>query len=639
MEEKSIDIVALDFPLSVRTRPGMYIGATDVPDVILREVIDNSVDELMGSVKCSKIDIQLKEGQSGSWYVIADNGRGIPILMDKEKGVTKTELAVGNLNAGSKFHKGKDDISAGLNGVGVSCTNALSYRFMILSKITDSNYKDSIPEVRKLYESTNKGFEMFYVLEYTQGVKVNEFAAIRENIMNAFGFSFPSGMSTVVAFVPDPAIWKSTVASYSVKALSYVKVILDKFYNKTAQITIDGKLVDKVFEPYSIEFIKEVNVHDDYENRDKNAKFYINFEVAKDLSQYEVTGSVNSLIVNRGLHVDCAVRAFKEALRDHYHLTHDVLTAGLLMNVIVLTSEMDFSSQTKERCVKLDGLTGQEIITELRCEFHNMFAKDEDYWKTHIVKLNELADTMNKISAISKVKQVVGTVDGGNRVRSKLPSSVKDAASNDRTQCELFIVEGKSASGTMLQARNPEFHAILELRGVPLNAINLDLDTIMDNPEMCGIITAIGAGVNEYFRIENCRYGKVILAADSDIDGEKINSMILGFIARKMEFLLDDERVFIALAPLYQQGKTYVYPGEDPADILDMNKPFKRFKGIGEVNVAEARDFYFNENRNLLMVTKANLSYVFNLLTSSSYRKDLMMKAKVVSDPYNTGII
>lgn len=638
MEDKEINIIALEFPENVRTRPGMYIGATDCPDVILREAVDNSVDELMGSKSCTKVDIQVKSGKLGDWYVVADNGRGIPIILDEDKGITKTELAVGSLNAGSKFRKGADDVSTGLNGVGVSCTNALSNRFVILSRITDNNAHKSIKAVSDLYRSSSNLVELFYVLEYAKGIKVNETALDKSTIESTYGFNFPEGMSTITAFIPDDTIWKSIEANYSKKALSYVGIILNKFYNKDCDIKIDGISVDTTFEPYGFEFIKEVKVTEG--DKTRSAKFYINFDVDKDLSVSDYSGSINSLIVNRGIHIDWAKRSFQDALKTHYHILHDYTWCGLKINVVCLTSNTDFSSQTKERCVKIDNLYIDEVMPELACEFHNIFAKNEDYFKTHVQRLNEYADSINKISAINKVKQVVGTVDGGNRVRSKLPSSVKDAASNDRSQCELFIVEGQSASGTMLKARNPEIHAIMELRGVPLNSINLDLDTIMDNEEMCGIVTAIGSGVNEYFRLENCRYGKVILSADSDPDGERINSMILGFIARKMTFLIEAGMVYIALAPFYAQGNTYAYPGEDYRTIIDMNKPFTRIKGIGEASVIQAKEWYFDVNKRRLIQIKANnLDYVFSLLTSSYERKNLMIRKNIIIDKYGTGIL
>ena len=151
-----------------------------------------------------------------------------------------------------------------------------------------------------------------------------------------------------------------------------------------------------------------------------------------------------------------------------------------------------------------------------------------------------------------------------------------------------------------------------------MNAVNADLESLMNNVEMKNIITCIGAGVNEYFDVNQARYGKIILTADSDCDGCKINSMLLGMIAKKMTFLIDRGMVYIANAPLYQQGDILVYPGEDYTKKIDVNKPFRRYKGLGEINVTEARQFFFNEDtRNLLQVTPNNYDRVFDLLTSS----------------------
>lgn len=638
-KDKEIDIIALPYPDNIRTRLGMYLGSNEDPSVGLREVIDNSVDELMGSISGTKIDIQIKQGQSGGYYVVADNGRGIPILWDDEYQMTKTQLAMTRINAGSKFD-GKGGISSGINGTGASAFNAVCDEYIVLSKITANNAKSSIDAVKDLWNRVNINVdEPFYYIYFQKGIKIEEGADTKNNLQKKFGFEFPDKMSTITAFKPDPTIWLSTVANYNKKALQYVGVILDKFLHKTCQIFIDGVEVSDKFEPYQFEFIREINLP--YNNDTiRHAKFYVNFDVDKDLSVQESSGSVNSIIVNRGLHVDCTRKAYCDALKNYFHIYHEHLTPGLKFNVICLASNVDYSSQTKERVTKIDNLWTEDIVPALSKEFRQIFRDNEEYFQSHVARLNEYAESLTKISAINKVKQIVGTVEGGNRVRSKIPTSVKDAASNNRMECELYICEGKSAASTLIKARNPKIHAILPLRGIPLNSINADLDTILDNEEMRGLITAIGSGVNEYFNLDSARYGKIILAADADADGGKICSMILGTIAKKMTFLLDDGRVFIAISPLYVQGDKKVYAGQDPAKIIDVSKSFKRYKGLGELNVSEAKEFFFNEDtRNLMQVTTGNLDYVFELLTISSVRKDLMVKNDIIVDKYNTGIV
>lgn len=524
-----------------------------------------------------------------------------------------------------------------------NCTNALSDRFVILSKITENNYNKSIEAVKSKWES-NPNEENFYVLEYAEGYKKLESALSKQEIESKYGFTFPNGMSTITAFVPSPSIWKSTVASYNKKSLSYVQAILSKFKHKDCEIDIDGNKVDFNNITYPYEFIKEFSMpgyrKDDEGNIiPRTAQFLVSFDVDKDLSVCEESGSINSLIVNRGIHINWVKEAYQKALKQYYELIHDYAWCGLKINVICLSPEVDFSSQTKERCVKIDDLTKDEVLPGLIYEFKQVFKNNKDYFDNHIVRLNEYAASLNKISAINKVKAAIGTVDGGNRVRAKIPANVRDAASNDRIKCNLFICEGKSAASTLIKARNPLYDAVLPLRGIPLNSVSADLDTIMNNEEMKGMVISIGYGTNEYNNLDSCRYGKIILAADSDADGGKISSMIAGFIAKKMTGLLDDGRVYVALAPLYAQGGTYVYPGEDYTKILDLNKPFKRFKGLGEININEAKDFFFNDNRKLIQLTSNNLEYVFSLLTSSTERKDLMSAGNIVIDKYNLGIL
>jgi hypothetical protein len=153
-------------------------------------------------------------------------------------------------------------------------------------------------------------------------------------------------MSTIVAFIPDDTIFDTTVANYSKRNLAYTQVVLDKFYGKKVSIYIDGNLANAEFEPYKFEFIKKVEVKGK-EDRIKAAAFYITFECDQDLSVQDESGSVNSLVVNRGLHIRYAKSAYIEALRDEYNITHNYVNAGLKITVICMCGEVDFNSQTK----------------------------------------------------------------------------------------------------------------------------------------------------------------------------------------------------------------------------------------------------------------------------------------------------
>lgn len=637
--DKDIDIVSLKFPDTVRIRPGKLVGDTNNPDVILREAIDNAKDEAFGSSMCTKIYIDLKSGRSGGYYVVADNGRGIPISIDKETGKTKADLAISTLDTGSKFSKnGVDEISTGTHGVGVSCTNALSKDFVLLSWVNKDNYSKSIQKVKWKNFNSNDGDEIFYYVYYQKGIKKEEGADTKENLVSKFGFNFPDGMHTVVAFIPDDTIFDDVVASYSKKNLAYTRVVLDKFYNKSVEITVDGKIVDDSFTPYRFEFIKKIEIPDDVKGK-KSAVYYVNFDVDKDLNKGEITGSVNSLIVDKGTHINQVRSAFVDSLRDYFGVTHSNTLNGLYLNVIVVSPEVDYNSQIKTNCVNISRITLREALKFLCPEFKKIFKANQEYFQDHVDRLDELNKSITKMSAIQKVKELVTTMEG-RRVQSKIPKSVIDCSSRDTKSNELFIVEGKSASGILIRARDPRRHAIIELRGVPMNAIDADLEKLMSNKEMESIIKAYGGGVNELYNPDTVRYGKVIIAADADADGGRIASLILGMFAKKITRSIEDGNIYIAVSPLYIQGDKYIYPTDNINKELNKNKPFTRIKGLGELNEKQAKKIFFDDDtRRLFKVTLDGVDDALKLLTLSSRRKELMINKGILKDRYDVGII
>lgn len=646
ISDKDIDIVELAYPDNVRTRPGMFIGSTEHPNVILREIIDNAVDESFGSTACNKIYVKTAvdmNAEPKQYYLVADNGRGIPIIMDKEKGITKTKMAMTVLNAGSKFNRTIDTVSTGQNGVGSSCTCALSEVYIVISKITEKNFDKSIPDVQDLWYSMKHGDEGFYVIEFNRGIEVLETAMTYDQICEKYKVEFPHGMSTIVLFRPDPQIFNSVVASYSPANLQYLQAVHKLFYKKDVHIIIDGKEPADDFNPYQFSFMKYIEIPSDRldENGNrimKKAQFYVNFECDKDMAISEMSGSINSLVVNSGLHLNVVRNAYRNALKRYYNISHDYLMAGAKINVICMAGEVDFSSQTKERCVKIDGLTEWEMRPLLEDEFKKVFRANNDYFENHVTRLNEYAASLNKISTINKIKSMVTVAaDAGNRVRSRIPAEVKDCLSSDRKSCSLYIVEGKSAGGSILKSRDSKTQAVIELRGVPLNSVGADLDTILANKEMATIISAIGVGVNEYFVESAIRYGKIIIAADADADGFKIASLIAGFFAKKITDLIRLGYVYILDSPLYKQGDTYIY--NDEIDKLDKDKPFTRFKGLGELSPDQAKEVLTGPNARLIQLTEENIDDALDLLSSTWSRKQLMTSSKIIVDKYNTGIL
>lgn len=621
---EEINIIQLEFPENIRRRPGMYIGSTENPSVLLREAIDNSIDELYGYSGTSRIFIKTSD-ESNPWNVIADNGRGIPITWDENKGMTKMQLACTGIHTGSKFDK--TDVAIGLNGVGISASNALSEKFMICSRITSSNHDRSTPEVNSFYES-NPSTPAFLCIEFNRGVKSREIIITESELSSILGI--PKGMNTVTAMIPDSEIFDSIECKVPTKNLTYVFAIMNKIYKRTIQIEVNNVSMVDEFVPYRFEFTKKIS------SNGRSATYYVNFDIDNMMSTSDFSGSVNGLIVNRGLNIDAVKLAYSNALRSVYGLTFNNVLNGIRINSIVVAAEVDFSSQTKERCTKIESMSLDFMSKELVGEFRRLILSNKEVFDPHVQRLTEYINSLTKISTINKIKAAIGTL-GGSRVRSKVPKSVRDASINNRKQAELFIVEGKSASGSIINTRDSKTQAVLELRGVPMNAIDKDLDSILDNEEMRSLISAIGVGVNEHYDKNLARYGKIIIAADADADGGKISSLVLGFIAKKMTFLIEDGMVFVLRSPLYIQGDKYIY-SEDVSS-LDKSKSFTRVKGLGELSDHQASDIITNKDtRRLLKITMENVNDALNLLTSTSSRKQLMIDQNIISDPYNLGL-
>jgi DNA gyrase/topoisomerase IV subunit B len=337
--------------------------------------------------------------------------------------------------------------------------------------------------------------------------------------------------------------------------------------------------------------------------------------------------------------MDYVTNQYCEALKDYFTMSHGHLINGLRIMVIVLAGEVDFSSQTKERLTKLCNI-GWGDINPLYQAFRKIFKNNQEYFSAHVARLNEYAESLMNISTLELIKQQLGGELGNTkRSKSKVPDNVADALSTNRKECELFIIEGDSAGTQLKAARNNKIHALLKLRGVPLNAINLDINTMLENEEMKSIVLAINCGVEEWHDTSDPRYGKIIIAADADVDGLRIASLVSGIIAKKMPFLIREGMVYIVETPIYQQDGKYIYPSDDVDKLLDRRRPFRRFKGLGELSIQDAKYTMLDpETRRLKQLTMEGAIEALEILTSTSARKELIINSGTLIDPYNLGI-
>lgn len=635
MADKEIIIEKLEFPENIRRRPGKEIGSTEKPDVLLREVIDNSIDEIYGCSTCDSIYVVTKD--MNGWNLVADNGRGIPIKIKEGTSITMTELATCHMDAGSKFNK-MGMVAVGQNGHGIKATNALSNKFLVLSRITKDNYDKSIPEVKKCWELYNNSTELFYYIYFEKGYKKSEGANTKASLEEGFGIKFPNGMSTITAFQPDETIFNKVVCEFPSRNLKYLNFIAKTAYGKEkVNVTLNESPIQEDYEPLSNVFTKEIKTLDGYV-----IKFIVNFEFDKNLNVVEVTGSVNSLPVDRGIHIDLIKNAYVNALSSYFNITHGYLFYGIKLNVIVLAGEVDFSSQTKERLTYLAGTYSRDIntINELSKGFNSIFKANEEDWKGHVERLEALYESLRQISVIDEIKSKVQIAsENRNSYRSNMPSNVDDATSSDRSQCSLYIVEGQSAGGNMVKARDRRFDAIFYLRGKPMNGVMSEKEQLWENKEMKAIINAVGCGMDEYQVVDNPPFSKIIIATDADADGRNIASMLIAFFCARMPSVVRAGLLYVVDTPLFIQGDTCAYLGDDIDRVIDKTKPFTRIKGLGELDPEELEYYIFNKTtRRLIRITMENAKTAIDLMTSTFARKALLVSNHIIKDPYGVGV-
>lgn len=445
--ERADDIKLLKFPDSVRQRIGMYLGGTDAESInnLLREIIDNSIDECQKTADKVFIDRNFN-----GFNIVADNGRGISIEYNKDApGIISADLSISTLHSGSKFTDNKSNTS-GQNGVGSSAVNAVSQDYILLSKITPLNFDKSLKEVYDLWNSCGPRSkkDLFYIVWYKKGIKYFEGAAKKSEIeKQLFGHlgtwkEIPSGMSTIVMFNPDPELFTETTRmDIPIQNLQYSLLIQEKFYKKKVSILVEGNEMNSSgFSGYRHEFIKQIIPEDTSMN--EKIDLFISFEVDPELGNKDTCGSINSLKVDHGVHLNYVEDCFTKALKEQFGIKHKYLSNGLRLCVVALAAEVTFASQTKEKLKNFTKVKPSDFSPLIK-EFQKIFRKDAEYWETHVGKLNYLAESMKSLSASEKAQKIIDSASGNSMYRSKadmVPGfSDATAGNSDRWGCELFL--------------------------------------------------------------------------------------------------------------------------------------------------------------------------------------------------------
>ncbi len=600
MEEKELQksydadqIQVLEGLEAVRKRPGMYIGSTSSKGLhhLVWEIVDNAIDEALAGY-CDEIAITIEKD---NWIRVEDNGRGIPVDIEKKMGRPAVEVIMTVLHAGGKFGGGGYKVSGGLHGVGASVVNALS-------------------EVTEVYVHRD---EKLHYIKFERGDVTQELSVIGET----------DKTGSTIRFKADPEIFtETTVYEYDILAnrlreLAYLNrglriVIADDreeevrtntyYYEGGIKSYVEhlNKSKEPIHEPIFIEGEKDgisIEIALQY-----NSGYSSNiFSFANNINTYE-----------GGTHESGFKTALTREINDYgrknnllkdadTNLSGDDVREGLVAIVSIKHPDPQFEGQTKTK------LGNSEVSTITNSLFSGGF---ERFMLENPVVARQVLEKglMAARARVAAKKAREFTRRKSALEVSSLPGKLADCSSRVPADSELYIVEGDSAGGSAKSGRDRHFQAILPLRGKILNVEKARLDRILGNTEIRAMITALGTGIGEEFTLEKARYHKVVIMTDADVDGAHIRTLLLTFFFRFMRPLIEAGYVYIAQPPLFQikQGKNveYCYSDKQLQEILERlpkhPKPgIQRYKGLGEMDATQLWDTTMDPSvRTLLQV-------------------------------------
>ena len=575
-EYKAESIQVLKGLEAVRKRPGMYIGSTGENGLhhLVYEIVDNSIDEALAG-HCDTITVTIHKDNA---ITVVDNGRGIPVDMHPVEKKPAVEVALTVLHAGGKFDKNTYKVSGGLHGVGVSVVNALSERLDVY--------------VDRDGQRHHMGF--------VRGRTVQK--------LETLGKTRVTG--TTVKFKPDPEIF--SVLEYNYTTLSD-RLRQLAFLNKGIRISIRDERpeepVEEVFYAKGglIEFVQWLN-----RNKKPLHPKPVAFSATKDdvevdiALQYEDGYNENTFTFVNNINTHeggTHLTGFRSALtrtineiakrsnamkKDGFTLSGDDIREGLTCVLHVKVREPQFEGQTK---TKLGNSEVEGIVKTVVNEQLAMYLDEQPSVARAVIE--KAVSAARAREAARKARELVRKKSG--LEGAVLPGKLADCSLDDPALGELYLVEGDSAGGSAKQGRDRQFQAILPLRGKILNVERARIDKILSNEEIRAMITAIGTGVCEDFKLTEARYHKIIIMTDADVDGAHIRTLLLTFFFRQMQELIEAGYIYIAQPPLYRvaKGKTEYYAYTEPerdeyVKRLDpegkTNVSIQRYKGLGEMN-------------------------------------------------------
>ncbi len=581
---------------AVRRRPGMYIGSTSARGLhhLVYEIVDNAIDEALGGY-CSVIDVSINKDNS---ITVIDNGRGIPVEMNKKKGVSTVEVVFTILHAGGKFGGGGYKVSGGLHGVGASVVNALSQWLEVVVEVDGKMYKQRYERGKVMYP------------------------------LKEIGTTDRTG--STITFLPDDEIFEETNFDFDTLKQRLREMA---FLTKGLKIILrDKREEEEVVREFHYEGgIKE---YVQYLNKHKTVLYddIIYCEGKKDDVYVEVAmqhndgfnegcySFVNNITTPEGgTHFTGFKNALTKTFNDYarnmkylkeneQNLSGEDIREGLTAIISIKLPEPQFEGQTKQ---KLGNSEARIAVDNVVSEQLTYFLEQNPTVAKTIVEKAVLAqrarDAARKARDLTRRKTALEGMS--------LPGKLADCSDKNPENCEIYIVEGDSAGGSAKTARSRATQAILPLRGKILNVEKSRLDKILVNNEIKAMITAFGTGISDDFDIKKLRYHKIIIMTDADVDGAHISTLLLTFLYRFMPELIKQGYVYLAQPPLYKIEKNkqewYAYSDEELNKILteigrDNNNKIQRYKGLGEMDSDQLWETTMDPERRVLLKVVMN---------------------------------
>jgi len=604
---------------AIRTRSGMYVGSLENADVLLREIVDNSLDEIT-SEKSPADTVWIYTHKDK--YIVCDNGRGLPLQKsDNDPSMTMAVQSCSSLHAGSKFDK--DESIIGLNGIGSTAVNALSSEYCFFVKINKNKLVNTTKTVEKLSNEIRK--DAWYYCRFEEGRLKEETFVNTTWIEESLKINVDEKVTNIVSFEPDTTIYESRDAEIP-SSLKFIKYI-SGHNNTTAKIYINNKEYKDFFVPFEYEF--EAKLVAQKENaKNKDALFLCSIGIDKeDCDNPEYVSSINGLN-SSGIHNKLFDLAFDTAIEKLYGEQYvKYAKRGLMFSVVVLCAEPEFNSQTKTMCSGIPGID-KKCIEPLVRKIIKTIKDNKESFDLHIERIKKIVASQQNLGKIEYIKEKLGGILADNpKGLGKLPRCVIDCTYKDRSKCTLYIVEGKSASGNLIKSRTNK-EAVCMLRGKPLNTSDMDIKKALDNEEIRGIVQAIGTGTDDYYDLSKIRYGKIVLMADVDSDGYHVNSLVLGLFLKHCSYLIKHKMVYILETPLYRQGNKFYYRGEE--ELLDPNKTTVHYKGLGEWNAKDFKDICMSKDRREILVMLDNAKEALEYLSDGKKKNELMIEEAII---------